>query len=300
MAHPVKARLDGLAIPVALLLCAVWGVQQVASKVSITQGIPPFFQAVIRSAVAGVLLLGWIRWRQGRDGLAGLLARDRSWGPGLLTAGLFAVEFLFLFRGVQLTTASRAVVFLFTGPFFTALGTHFLVPGERLRLVHAGGLVLAFAGVALTLADKAGGGSLLGDALVLGAAAGWGLTTVVVKASPALQAVPPERVLAYQLWGSLPLLVAAALLAGELHWPQATPVAWAGVAYQCVVVCFASYLTWFWLVARYPAGRLSAFTFLTPLLGVVAAWLLLGEPLSPLLFAGLACVGVGLRLVNRA
>lgn len=295
-----KQRLDGLAVSVALLLCVLWGVQQVASKVSITQGVPPFFQAVIRSVVAGLLLLGWIGLRSGRRGLAGLLARDGSWAPGALTAGLFAVEFLCLFRGVQLTSASRAVVLLFTGPFFTAIGTHVFVPGERLRLVHVAGLLLAFAGVAVTLADSGGGGSLAGDIMVLGAAAGWGLTTVVVKASPALQAVSPERVLAYQLWGSLPILVVAALLAGELRWPQATALAWTGVAYQCVVVCFASYLTWFWLVARYPAGKLSAFTFLTPLLGVFAAWLLLGEPLTPLLFLGLLCVGVGLRLVNRA
>ena len=299
MLAPPKQRLDGLAISIALLLCLVWGVQQVASKVSITEGIPPFFQAVIRSAVAGVLLLGWIRLRSGHQGLVELAVRDKSWMPGLLTAGLFAVEFLLLFRGVQLTSASRAVVLLFTGPFFTAIGTHLFVPGERLRPVHVVGLLVAFAGVAVTMADS-GDGSLLGDAMVLGAAVGWGLTTVVVKASPALRAVSPERVLAYQLWGSLPLLAGAAALAGELGWPQATALAWAGVAYQCVVVCFASYLTWFWLIARYPAGRLAAFTFLTPLLGVLAAWLLLGETLSPTLFLGLLCVGVGLRLVNRA
>lgn len=299
MLAPPKQRLDALAVSVALLLCLTWGVQQVASKVAITQGIPPFFQAVLRSVVAGALLLGWVGARSGRAGLRGLVARDGSWGPGLLTAGLFAVEFLLLFPGVQRTSASRAVVLLFTGPFFTAIGTHLFVPGERLRGVHAAGLVIAFAGVAATLADRMGGGSILGDAMVLGAAAGWGLTTVVVKASPALQAISPERVLIYQVWGALPLLLLAAALAGQLGVPQATPLAWAGVAYQCVVVCFASYLTWYWLVARYPAGRLAAFTFLTPLLGVVVAWALLNEPLSPTLLLGLGCVGVGLRLVNR-
>ncbi len=295
-----KQRLDGLAVSVALLLCLVWGVQQVASKVAITQGIPPFFQAVLRSAVAGSLLLGWVGARSGWRGLAGLMARDGSWGAGMVTAGLFAVEFMLLFSGVQLTSASRAVVLLFTGPFFTAIGTHLFVPGERLRPVHLAGLVIAFAGVAVTLVDRIEGGSLLGDAMVLGAAAMWGLTTVVVKASLALQAISPERVLAYQLWGSLPALVLAAGIAGQLGMPQATPLAWAGLGYQCVVVCFASYLTWFWLVSRYPAGRLAAFTFLTPLLGVVAAWLLLDEPVSFTLLLGLACVGVGLWLVNRA
>ncbi len=295
----VKTRLDGLAVGTMLLLCAAWGVQQVVSKVSITEGIPPFLQAALRSAISGALLLGWIGWRQGWAGLRGLTVWDRSWGPGAITALLFAAEFMLLFSGVARISASRAVVLLFTGPFFTALGTHVLVPGERMRPVHAAGLVLAFAGVALTLVQGGAEESWTGDLLVLGAAAAWGFTTVVVKASPVLAAVPAERVLAYQLLGSLPILIVAAGLAGELAWPEATARAWAGVAYQCTVISFASYLTWYWLVARYPAGRLSAFTFLTPLFGVVAGWVLLDEPVTIWLGAGLVCVGAGLVLVNR-
>ncbi len=294
------ARLDALAVGVMLLLCACWGVQQIASKVALTQGMPPLLQALLRSAVAGPLLLAWFAARQGRAGLAALLARDGTLWAGLLTSVLFALEFILLFRGVQLTSASRAVVLLFSGAFFTAIGAHLLVPGERLRPVNAAGLVLAFLGVAATMGNgSAGGGSLRGDAMVLGAAAAWGFTTVVVKASRRLSMAPPEKVLAYQLFGSVPILLAAAWAWGELRMPDASALAWASVTYQCVVVAFASYLTWYWLVGRYPAGRLAAFSFLTPLLGVVAAWLLLGEPLTPMLLFGLACVGAGLRLVNR-
>lgn len=277
----------------------IWGVQQVASKVALTEGIPPFFQAALRSSVAGALLLGWIGLRKGRAGLRGLLVRDGTWGPGLLTAALFAVEFLFLFAGVERTTASRAVVLLFTGPFYTALAAHWFVPAERLRLVHAAGLALAFAGVMLTLWDKGSGGTWLGDTLVLGAALAWGLTAVVVKASPSLARQTAERVLAYQLLGSLPVLLLAAGLTGQLAFPHATPRAWLSTGYQCVVVAFGSYLAWYYLVARYPAGKLSAFTFLTPLFGVVAASVLLGEQLGVLFGAGLAGVGAGLALVNR-
>ncbi len=297
---PPASRLDALAVGVMLLLCALWGVQQVASKVALTQGMPPLMQALLRSMVAAPLLVGWLAFRQGRPGLAALFARDGTLWPGLLTAALFGLEFVLLFRGVQLTTASHAVVLLFSGAFFTAIGAHLLVPGERLGLVNVAGLVLAFLGVAATMAHgNDGGGSLLGDALVLGAAATWGLTTVVVKASPRLVAAPAEKVLAYQLFGSIPILLVGAWAGSELRVPEATGLAWASVGFQCVFIAFVSYLTWFWLVSRYPAGRLAAFSFLSPLLGVLAAWLLLGEPLTPMLLTGLLCVGLGLRLVNQ-
>ncbi len=166
-----------------LLLCALWGVQQVASKVALTQGVPPTLQALLRSLVAGPLVVAWLGLRRGRAGLAALVARDGTLWPGLLAAVLFGVEFILLFEGIKRSSASRAVVILYTAAFFTAMGAHLLIPGERLRPINALGLVLAFAGVAATIGGGGGGESLVGDVLVLGAAATWGLTTVVVKRS---------------------------------------------------------------------------------------------------------------------
>lgn len=283
-----------------VLLCTLWGVQQVGVKLAIQQGLPPLLQAVIRSGMATVLLLAWIAAREGRRGLAAVLARDGTLRPGLLIAPLFASEFVFLYSGMQHTTASRAVLLLYTAPFFSALGAHLLLPGERLRPVPALGLALAFAGVAVTMLDAGpADGSLWGDALMIGAAATWGITTVVVKASPALGRIPTAKLLLWQIGGSVPILLIAALAAGQVVVPHATPLAWASLAYQCVIVAFASYLAWFWLVTRYPAGRLSAFTFLTPLIGVAAAAVLLGERATVGLVTGLGCVIAGLWLVNR-
>lgn len=280
------------------LLCLVWGVQQVASKVALSQGIPPLLQALIRSMVSGPLVVAWLGLRQGRGGLESLFRRDGTLWPGLLTAVMFAFEFVFLFEGMRLTTASHAVVVLYTAAFFTAIGGHFLIPGERLRRVNAAGLIVAFAGLAAAIGIGKDG-SVPGDLLVLAAAAAWGLTTVVVKRSPALMRCAPEKVLAYQAIGSIPVLFAVGWWGGELHAEHATRLAWLSLAYQSVVVAFASYLTWIWLIGRYPAGRLAAFSFLTPLFGVLSAALLLGEPVTPWLLLGLACVGLGLRLVNR-
>ena len=292
-------RLDVRAVSIMLVLCAVWGVQQVASKVALSRGLPPITQALLRSIIGGVVLLAWVAVRSGRQGIAALFVRDGTWGPGLIIAAGFALEFTLLFEGVLRSPASRSVILLYTAAFFTAIGTHFLLPSERLRPVNVLGFLLAFGGVVVTMGGSQGALSLTGDLLVLGAAASWGLTTVAVKASPALARVSAEKVLAYQVLGSVPILLAVTLLAGEPVIPSTTPLAWALLLYQAIGVTFASYLTWFWLIARYPAGRLAAFSFLTPIFGVLAAAFWLGEPVTGSLLVGLAGVGTGLLLVNR-
>lgn len=299
--RPVQRdRLDMFGIAALVALSLIWGVQQVASKTALEQGVAPMLQAVIRSAIAGPLLLLFLFARQGAAGLRQLVARDGSLRPGLITGLLFGIEFMLLFPGVQLTSASRAIILLFTGVFFTAIGAHIFIPADRMRGTQWLGLGVAFVGVVLTVGDRSGQGSLLGDLLVIGAAIGWSATAVMVKAVPALARLSSEKVLAYQLWGALPIQLVACLAFGQLAWPsQATPLAWASLAYQGVLVAFLSYLAFFWLLARYPAGHVAAFSFLSPLFGVLAAWAICGEPLTFGLLGGLACICVGLRLVNR-
>jgi drug/metabolite transporter (DMT)-like permease len=286
-----------------ILLCVLWGMQQVASKVAMAQGLPPIMQAVLRSVIAGPLLVAWVALVRGRSALRELVAIDRTLKPGLVTSVLFALEFMMLFPGVHLTSASHAVVLLFTGGFFTAVGSHFFIPNERLGLVQWAGLALAFCGVVVTIGHAVGEGgnpsSLLGDLLVLGAAAAWGTTSVVVKSSPAMMRASSEKVLAYQLFGALPFLAGVAVAAGQATIPDASVLAWSSLVYQGVIIAFASYLTWYWLVARYPATRLAAFSFLTPIFGIVAAGLLLGDALTLNLLIGLILVSAGLKLVNR-
>jgi len=105
--------------------------------------------------------------------------------------------------------------------------------------------------------------------------------------------------LLYQLAASAPMMLAVSLLIGEhTVWGAITPLAWTGLFYQTVVVAFASYLAWVWLILAYPAGGLAGFTFLTPLFGILAGVLLLREPMTPALLAGLTAIAVGLPLLN--
>jgi drug/metabolite transporter (DMT)-like permease len=173
---------------------------------------------------------------------------------------------------------------------------------ERLDRWQNLGLVLAFGGVVWAFSEgflhAAGDRQWIGDALGLAAAVLWGLTTLVLRATRLGQATP-EKTLLYQLAISGVALAAAAALAAE-PWPErvgALPLA--ALAFQTVVVTFASYLVWFWLIRHYPATRISAFTLLTPVFGLVAGVMLLGEPVTARLLVALVAVSCGLTLVNR-
>jgi drug/metabolite transporter (DMT)-like permease len=286
------------AVGLMLVLCLVWGLNLVAIKLG-NAGIPPVLQAGLRSVVAALLLLGWCRWR-------GIRLDDWRRGgtlwPGMLAGLIFGLEFIALFIGVGLTTASRGVVFLYGAPFFVALGAHWLIPGDGLTRAKAVGLLVAFGGLLLAFAEglraPAGDAALLGDALCLLAGALWGATTVLVKASR-LGSASPLLVLLYQLVVSAPLLLIASPLLGESWWIAPGPLAVGALLYQGVVIAGISYATWFWLVSRHSASRLAAFSVLTPIFGVLAGWALLGDRLGSLFGAAVVLVALGLWLVNR-
>jgi len=104
----------------------------------------------------------------------------------------------------------------------------------------------------------------------------------------------------YQLIVSAPVMGAIALVIGEriTHMPSA--LALGSLAYQTVWVVSITFVIWFALIARFSASRLSAFTFLTPLFGVAAGHLVLGEPLTLAFAAAVALVATGLVLVNKS
>jgi drug/metabolite transporter (DMT)-like permease len=290
-----RAGLDQRAGATMVLLSLCWGLNQVAMKVA-NAGISPILQAGLRSVGAVVLLLLWAQLRGIRLG-----ARDGTLGSGVLVGLLFALEFVLLYAGLTFTDASRGVVFLYVTPFFVAVGAHLFVPGDRLTRPKLLGLVAAFAGIVLAFGQslaRPAEGALVGDLLCLGAALFWAATSILIKVSPLLRA-PAEKTLLYQLGVSAVVLPAASLLAGERGIFAPTPLVLGALAYQIVVVAFASYVAWFWLLTRYPASRLAAFSFLTPIFGVAAGGLLLGEPVGPALLGAVALIAAGIWLVNR-
>jgi len=292
---------DARAAALMLLLCLVWSLQQISLKAVAAQASPMGVVALRSLGAAGLLAL-LMRWRGERP--------DRTrWRAGALAGALFGLEYLLVAQALQWTDASHVVVFLYTAPVFAALGLQARLPEERLGRVRWAGTALAFGGIALaflgggaaasepgTPAQPAPALALWGDALALAAGAAWGATTVTIRCS-ALAAAPATETLLYQLLGAAALLGPAALLTGQAQFQPGAAV-WAHLGFQTLVVCFGSFLAWFWLLRRYRATQLGVFAFLTPLLGVgLGAWLL-GERLEPAFLAGSALVLAGIGLVS--
>src|SRR6201989_59890 len=185
---PAGRPLSPGAIAMMLMLCLSWGFNQIAVKL-VLPDVPPMLQATIRSAGAlpVLLLIAWLRGVK-------IFQRDGTLGAGLFAGVLFGFEFVLIYRGLLLTSALRAVVFLYTAPFFVALGSYQFL-GERLRASQWGGLALSFAGVALAIGvpqPNVDANVLFGDLLIVGGGAMWAATTLIVKATPLLRA-PPEK-----------------------------------------------------------------------------------------------------------
>ena len=292
--NPAERPLSPGAIALMLMLCVSWGFNQIAVKLALPD-IPPMLQGMIRSAGALPVLLLIARFRGVK-----MFAADGTLGAGLFAGLLFGIEFALIFRGLALTSASRAVVFLYTAPFFVALGSYQFL-GERLRASQWGGLGLSFAGVALAIGvpqANVDANVLLGDLMIVGGGTLWAATTLLVKASP-LRRAPPEKALGYQVALSIPILALVAWFSGETLTRVPGPLALSLMAYQALWVVGLTFLLWVGLIKTYSASKLSAFTFITPLFGVVASYFILHDTLTPVFGVAALLVIAGLYLVNR-
>jgi drug/metabolite transporter (DMT)-like permease len=272
-----------------------WGFNNVAIKLAIGD-IPPLIQSSARSVLAAFLVAVWTQAR----GIP-LLKRDGTLPAGILAGVLFALEFLLIYRGLVWTTATRGVLFLYLAPFFVVIGSRWLIPGDHFHLSQWVGLLLSFVGIVIAFGlptPAADPRQLFGDLMLVGGAAAWAATTLIIKAS-ALNRISAEKTLLYQLVVSAPLLGLGALLFGERMTTMPAAVALGAFAYQTIYVVSITFTVWFVLVVRYSAARLSVFTFLTPLFGVAAGHLVLAEPLTPAFAVAVALVAAGLLLVNR-
>jgi drug/metabolite transporter (DMT)-like permease len=282
------------AIALMLMLCLSWGFNQIAVKL-VLPDVPPMLQALSRSAGAlpVLLIIGWLRGVK-------LFERDGTLWAGLCNGTIFGIEFVLIYQGLLYTSASRAVVFLYIAPFFVALGSYLFL-GERLRAVQWAGLALSFAGVALAIGvpqADVDAKVLFGDLLIVGGGALWAATTLIVKATPLIRA-PAEKALGYQVAVSIPIFVLAAWFTGERITHMPSTLSLSLLAYQAFWVVGLTFTLWVALVKTYSASKLSAFTFITPLFGVVASYFILHDTLTLAFGAAALLVVAGLYLVNK-
>jgi drug/metabolite transporter (DMT)-like permease len=290
---PVRsAHMDGFAAAVMVFLTLVWGMNTVFIKLA-TTGFSPLGMTFFRAVLAMAVLYAWCLYKN-----IPIFERDGSLMAGIGAGALFGLEFIVIYAGLDLTSASRAALMTNTMPFFLMIGAHFLI-GERVTFLKLLGALIAFAGVAAVFMDKLSLPSpdaVYGDLLCLIGGALWAATTLFIRKSR-LASLCPEKILLYQLAGAALIAIPLMPFAGPLL-RDVTLVPVASVIYQAVFVVGFTYVLWFWLMARYPASGMSSFAFLSPAFGVMFGGLLLSEPITANLLLGLALIAAGLFLVN--
>ena len=291
---PRKDRIDALGAMALILFSASLGLNQALVKL-VNEGMGPIFQAGMRSAVAFpvVMLFAFVAGRQ-------LTLRDGSFLPGLLTGGLFAIEFMLLFQSVEYSSVARISILFYTMPMWVALGAHFLIPGERLTLLRVLGLLLAVGGVALALSDQeiaAREDAWIGDVMALVASTMWAAIALIARTT-AMSKARPEMQLLYQLVVSAPILIGIAIWTGDTY-RDMTFMHLYIFLFQSLAIVGIGFLTWFWVLSIYPASDMASFGFLAPLFGVLSGWLIFDEAISLAIAGALVMVGLGIVLVNR-
>ncbi|WP_067437875.1 EamA family transporter [Nocardioides jensenii] len=277
----------------AVCVAVMWGLNFIAIHASL-EHFPPLFLVALRFALiaAPTLLLVprpdvELRWLLG-------------YGVGFGT-----LQFLFLYWGMAagMPAGLASLVLQASAPFTVLIGV--TIGCDRLGARRSVGILVAVAGLALVGWQRAESAALLPFLLVLAGAFGWAIGNVCNARAKA------PNPLHLTLWMSvvpvLPMLVLALVLEGPqriadsltgLDDPTAGP-AWLGLVYTVLIGTVAGSGVWSWLMTRHPAGVVAPFSMLVPVVGMSAAWIMLGETVSTGELAGATLVVAGVLLGSR-
>ncbi len=275
----------------------LWGLSFPAAKIGL-RGVEPFTFLWLRGLIsAGIVFLVMLLRRM--PALPPRPGGGRENADFWINACLHNLMFLTYYHGVNHTTAGRASLFLYAQPLILTGLAAWILPQERVGVRAVAGFAAASLGMTLLFGDRlssSGGSTWLGDVIVILAAVLWAVQSIFLKMR--LRSFDAFRITAWTQLLAVPPFFLIASLRGE-PWPDLGDAnVLAGVGYNGLIGTGLAMIPWLWLLKDYPAGRVSAFMFLTPVFGVFLGALLLAEPLTTLMLGGAILISAGIYLVN--
>jgi drug/metabolite transporter (DMT)-like permease len=283
---------------VLVVVVSIWASYPALGKLAL-RDFPPFLLALVRCSLASAFLVA-------------LLVRTESVAlHGLSAPALRAFLFLglsgywlstqFSYLGYYFTTAANAVILQAATPVMVALGARFYL-GERLGRVQKTGAAVSVLGVLLVITN--GRLALLrpeemrtGDLITLGALTGWAAYTVYGKRVMREHSADLATTAAYVM-GTLFMIPTAAATAAYFPPPRWTSaVAWGVIVFQAIVGALA-HVWWYRAVNVVGASVSAIFINVQPVVGVLLAFVLLGETIGLWQVAGGTLVVAGVVLTG--
>lgn len=237
-----------------VLICAIWGLNMVVSKVVVDQmGVPPLFYAAVRSATIALAVFPW------------LLPMPRpAWRILVVAILMGGGGFALLFVGLQSASPSAAAIVGQLGvPMVTILSV--LMLGERIRWRRGLGIALTFSGVMVVMYDPNGFTLSTGLLFVAASAFASALGSIMMKQ---MEGIRPLR---FQAWVGFASMILLSLLSAGLENNQATAALNAGwpfvvwVLYSALLVSVVAHTAYYGLIQKYEANLVAPLTLMSPL-----------------------------------
>jgi len=277
-----------------VLISILWGANSVVIKLGLEDA-PPLRLAGMRVVVGGIVICLWA-WSTGR--FVGFRVERREWRPLAVLGLLFSVQMAATNIGTWLTSAAHATILVNLYAVHTVVLAHFMIPGDRLSVRKVGGVLVAYSGIVALFASQwsHGAPTLLGDVIVT--VAGILLAERTVYLARAVQRLDPVKLLLAQA------VVGAAFFALASFLVEPATTRWTArlagsIAYQGVLISGFNFVVNLALLRDYRPSALSAFFLTQPIFGVVAAALVAGDPLTPVLVLACVAVAAGIGLTYR-
>ena len=277
-----------------MLISILWGANSVVIKLGL-QDAPPLRLAGMRVVVGGIVICLWA-WSTGR--FVGFRVERREWQPLTVLGLLFSVQMAATNIGTWLTSAAHATILVNLYAVHTVVLAHFMIPGDRLSVRKLGGVLVAYSGIVVLFASQwsHGAPTLLGDVIVT--VAGILLAERTVFLARAVRRLDPVKLLLAQA------VVGTACFGLASFLVEPAPTRWTArlagsIAYQGVLISGFNFVVNLALLRDYRPSALSAFFLTQPIFGVVAAALVAGDPLTPVLVLACVAVAAGIGLTYR-
>ena len=289
---PQNQELPFLAAIFTVFLCALFGANAVAIKISLS-GLGVFTTAGLRFSMASVAVFIWAR----------ITGRSFHIKKGqihqlLIISMMFTVQLSLFYLGISKSNASRATLMVNLQPFFTLFLAHFFIPGDRITKRKTIGIMLGFAGVAFVFMEKKGvtADFQVGDLIILFAAFLWACNAVYTKRI--IHAFKPFHMVLYPMIFSVPFFFLEGFIWDGAMIAHVDAKVFCALLYQGLVTASFCFVAWITLLQKYGAVALHSFIFIMPVSGVLLGGLVLGEPITVNIIIALLLIVSGILLVN--
>ena len=288
-------RNNELTVKAAILtifICILFGANPVAIKFSLT-GLGAFTAVGIRFAIAAVVIFIWARVKH-----IPLRLNQRQLAQMLILSCIFVAQLSCFYNGIARTTASHGALISNVLPFVIFILAHFFIPGDKISLKKALGIILGFMGVLFLFFDEQDltGDLKKGDVIVFLAVCLWGSNVIFVKRIIAhYNAV---QITIFPMIFGTPFFFIGGFLWDDQMIRMINPVVIKSLLYQSVVTASFGFIAWNTLLQKFGATSLHSFIFIMPLAGVLFGVVLLGETITPHLAIAGAFIVTGVIIVN--